>query len=210
VSNLERPSFGDAIVRAALANIPVAGPALVEGYNVARQLDRQRIEQMAAEARRAMGDDELLALKLQEDERYLDLLVVAIEAVRRTSWEGKRITMGRLLGHALTDDADIDEDAALMSALAALEAPHFRLLAEVERHDREPESEPPTIPEPYRSALLAEGVCALPFAGGMSFSTRGMNVPHLSPFGMRLLEWVRQGDSDASASPMGRPESPPA
>jgi hypothetical protein len=209
MSNLERPSLADPIVRAALGSVPVVGAALAGLYDLGRELDQRRIQQMAAEARAAVGDDALLALKLQEDERFIDLLVVAVEAARRTSWDGTRITMGRLLGHALTDDADIDEDAALIVALAALEGPHFKFLATLEAYDFTELPQPdPTPPEPYKSALISQGVCALPFAGGMSFSTRGMAIPRVTPFGQRLLTWIREGE--AATRKQSDLDSPPA
>lgn len=198
MSNIDRFSLGDPIVRAALGSVPVVGPALAGLYELGGALDRRRIVQMAAEVRKTVGDDELLASKLQEDERFIDLLVVAIESVRRTSWEGKRITMGRLLGHALADDADVDEDAALVSALAALEAPHFRYLAQVEQ--AAPSLHGTNLPEPYNSALIAQGVVDYSASGGPPTAPRMLSVSGLSPFGRRLLEWVRDGEADADTS----------
>src|SRR5690349_4077713 len=113
---------------------------------------------MGEAAREAAGDDERFIRRLREDERLPDMLVQAGDAASRTSWEAKRMTMGWVLGQAVHDDADIDDYAALLSALSALEAVHFRLLAQIEVNVPMPPFAGHTIPEPYSSQLIAQGV----------------------------------------------------
>jgi hypothetical protein len=48
--------------------------------------------------------------------------------------------MGRVLGQAMRDDADIDYQAALLSALAVSEVIHFRYLAHIQGQAARPPS----------------------------------------------------------------------
>ena len=186
----EGPSVPAALVRAGLSLVPVVGSALAELYSLSRDLDRQRVQQMGEAAQDAAGDDERLIRRLGEDERLLDMLALASEAAQRTSWKAKRVAMGRVLGQAMQDDADIDEDAALLAALAALEAVHFRLLKGMAVKPPQP---PPlaeaVISEPYRSQLIAQGTLELGASGTWEPHLR---VSGVTAFGHRLLEWVEQ------------------
>ena len=56
----------------------------------------------------------------------------------------------------MADDADIDDHAALLGALAALEAPHFHWLGQVAVDVPRPPGVG-VIPEPYRSQLVGQG-----------------------------------------------------
>jgi hypothetical protein len=171
MAELEKPSILNAGVRAGLNMVPGVG-------------------QMARAARDEVGDDERLVRRLTEDERLRDMLVEASEAALRTSWEAKRITMGRVLAKAMADDADIDSYAAFLSALASLEAVHFGILAR-------PLSGP--VPEPYRTQLIAQGVVTT-----MTPQRGGVQIGGVSEFGTRLLTWIRTtepGDEQEAASP---------
>ena len=122
------------------------------------------------------------------------MLVEAGEAARRTSWEAKRITMGQVLAHAMSDDADIDYDAALLSALAALEAVHFRYLGQIAADPPTPWTGP-KVSEPYGSQLIAQGV-VVASSGGVGVATGFVEIGGVSEFGHRLMEWIREAESD--------------
>jgi hypothetical protein len=179
--------------------VPVVGGPLAELWTYAQDLDRWRVQQMGQALRDCVGDDDLLIERLKDNERLLDMLVEAGEAARGTSWEAKRIAMGRVLAHAISDDADIDYDAALLSALAALEAVHLRYIAQIADANDKPM--PPQaghlVLEPYRSHLIAQGVLEL----GTTYDGDDAIVG-ISEFGLRLMAWIR----DAEQNPPQPPE----
>ena len=113
------PSIPDAVVRAGLSLVPGVGGALAELYQLARDMDERRIQQMGSEARDVVMDDERFIERLQENERLRDLLVQAAEAARRTAWQAKRVILGRVVGQAVVDEAQVDESAALVAALVS-------------------------------------------------------------------------------------------
>jgi hypothetical protein len=192
MSEIEKPSAGEAVVRVALDLVPVVGGAFAAAWDYSLALDRWRIGQIAGEAASTFGDDERLAQRLLSNERFTDLLVVAVEAGRRTSWEAKRITMGRVLGHAMTDDADIDDHAALLMALAVLEAVHFHYLGRIAVEA----STPPlghVVPEPYRAQLVAQGVVAMTPVWDDTDQITGV-----SHFGTQLMAWIRDAETQLS------------
>lgn len=189
VRRVEQPSAGAAIMRVALNLIPGVGGAFAAAFDYFRELDRARVEQIAIEAAGAYGDDSELADRLTSDERFVDMMMLAFESGRRSSWEAKRIAMGRVLGQAMKDDADIDNLAALERALAALEAPHFHWL-------RVASTEPPQvplsghpIPEPYASQLTAQGVVQL-----STTYDGAREITGVSPFGWELIEWIQDAE----------------
>ncbi len=193
-SEIEKPSLPDAAVRAGLASIPVVGPALLELWSFGRQLDERRIRQTGMAARETAGDERLLR-RLREDERLLDMLTMAVEAGRRTTWEAKRVTMGRVLGRATFDDADIDDNAALLATLAALEAPHFRWLAEIEQLPATPGARV-VVPEPYNAVIRANGLVTEVIDGGGPLDQGGVFPTGLTEYGRRLVSWVRETETD--------------
>ena len=194
MSDIERPSVLDAAASAALGMIPVVGPAMAEGYRYARAMDEWRIQQMAGAARETVGDDDLMVRRLADDERLMDLLAAAVAGARSSSYEAKRIALGRVLAHAFTDDAAILEDAALISALGALEATHIRFLA---RLAADPPPPAPLaaaeVPEPYRSQLVAQGAIYLSPSGD-TYDAILQRIGGVTDFGLRLLDWIHEAE----------------
>lgn len=181
----------DAIVTA--AQVPEAG-LIALGVGLAQALWNMRAERFAASAAEAYGGTtEQLGQRLLDDERFVDLFATGLLAARRTQSDAKRNAMARVLGRALQDDAEIDDDAALLTTLAALDAPHFRLLAELEAGTwREfgptPQDGRPSerVPEPYRAALIANGLVSL----GSTYDGADL-IDSVSGFGHKLLAWLR-------------------
>ncbi|MGH9057704.1 MAG: hypothetical protein ACRDYY_17880 [Acidimicrobiales bacterium] len=192
MSQLDKPSFVDAAARAALGSIPVVGAALAELYSYGRALDEARVRQIGEVAREAVDDDEFFIRRLAENERLVDMLQLAVEGGRRSAWEAKRIAMGRVLGHAISDDAEIDEDAALLTALGALNnAVHFHWLGKLKNFYSRLHAGHLQVPQPYASALVAVGAVTFgptvagPSGGGFYYGTTGP-----TEFGLRLIDWV--------------------
>ncbi len=196
MSNVEKPSALDAAAAAALGMVPVVGSVMAEGYRYSRAMDAWRIRQMAESTRETVGDDNLIIQRLTEDERLVDLLAAAVDGARRSSFEPKRIALGRVLAQALTDDANILEDAALITALAALEAPHIQHLARLAAEPPQPAPLAATVvPEPYRSQLVAQGVVYLT-PGGETYDASRQRIGGVTDFGHQLLAWLRDAESD--------------
>jgi hypothetical protein len=76
--------------------------------------------------------------------------------------------MGRVLAQAINDDAVIDDSAAMLQALAVLDSPHFSLLAKIANLELSDLGGGFGVPEPYKSALIAQGV--------VTGSTRGVGL----------------------------------
>lgn len=194
MGEIEKPSMAAAVTQVAANLIPVVGGAFAAALGYAQELDRWRAQQMAEAARDAAGeqDDEQLLRRITADDRLVDLIAIAVDGARRSAWEAKRVTMGRVLGSALTDDADIDDSAAMLAALAVFEAPHFRYL---ETLASEPPPPPPLVEmpilEPYRSQLVAHGAVELGASGTWEPHLR---VSGVTEFGSRLLDWIRSAE----------------
>jgi hypothetical protein len=91
----------------------------------------QRVLNVAAgEAR--MTPQELLE-RILADERLLDLAAAVVAAATQTALEAKIRALGQALarGTLAEDDAVIDTEHFMVSALAALETPHLRVLNQV-------------------------------------------------------------------------------
>jgi hypothetical protein len=159
------------------------------------------VSQFAGEARDTFGHDELFVQRLTESPRLRDMFVEAADAARQTDWEAKRLTMARVVAHAMTDDADVDYDAALLSTLIALEAVHFRYLARIEVEVPMPPLSGHPVPEPYKSRLIAQGVVQTG-SGNMFTGAGGSEIVSISDFGAQLLAWVR------SVEPPGQETGP--
>jgi hypothetical protein len=160
----ERPSLPETLVRAGLSLVPGIGGALAELVTYTQELDRHRVAEMANETRELVGDDEKFLSALRHDNRLLDILRDAADAAGRTEWQAKRRAMGRVLGQAVLDDAQVDELAIMLVALQALEPIHYRYLAQLELAPEAPFQnleEDHLVPEPYRSHLLAAGVVSV-------------------------------------------------
>jgi len=71
--------------------------------------------------------DDLVA-RLARDQPTLSLAAEAVEAGMRTAVPEKIVALGRVLAQAALDDAKVDAERLVVAALAALEAPHIRLL----------------------------------------------------------------------------------
>jgi hypothetical protein len=114
------PSLPSVIAQAGLALVPGIGGALAILWAEAQDRDRRRVRQMGEAARDKVNDDERFVQRLMENERLVDLLVEAAEAARRSSWEAKRTSMGRVVAQAVIDDAEIDDSAETLNALIGL------------------------------------------------------------------------------------------
>lgn len=201
VTEPQEPSLPSTLVRAGFALVPGVGGALAELWAYAQDRDRWRVSQVGETLRDAVGDDDRLIRRLSDNERLMDMLVEAGEAARRTSWEAKRITMGRVLAHAVTDDAEIDYDAALVSTLAALEQVHFRLLGQI-TVDAPTAWSGPKVGEPYRSHLLGHGLVQ----DGVNISDA--QTLYVTQFGHRLMDWIQEAETDLEARSGGVPPDP--
>jgi hypothetical protein len=75
------------------------------------------------------GDAERFMARTDDPRRAL-LVDLALGAAGRTAYDDKVVALGRLLGRAVEepDDAKLDEQAALMAAVADIEAPHVAVL----------------------------------------------------------------------------------
>lgn len=194
-----KPSLPSAIIRAGLSAVPGVGGPLAELWEYSQALDRWRVSQMGTAARDDFGDDEAFVDRLRSDERLLDMLVEAAEAARRTEMEAKRIAMGRVLAQAMKDDAQIDDSAAMLRALAGLEAPHFRVLARLAAQPRvQIGAGDEDVPEPYLSQVIAAGV--LHATEGLISPTANSfaGAAYVTPFGHELLRWIREAGTDTS------------
>jgi len=195
----EKPSLTAAAIQVAANLVPVVGGAMAAALAYADELDRWRIAQMTEAARAEAGGDDRLLERLRSDDRFIDMVVVAVEGARRTAWEAKRILLGRVLGQAFTDDADIDDAAMLLTTLKAIEAPHVRILAGValgrlRESGPTPPGLPPAqrLPEPYRAALLSHGL--------VDNANWDSEVNSVTPYGHRLLDYLRQAEPEGPAS----------
>lgn len=190
------PLLGATAVEAIVTAAQVPGTGLITlGVGLAQALWNRRAERFTESAAEAYGGTtEELGQRLLDDERFVDLFATGLLAALRTESDAKRSAMARVLGQALQDDAKIDDDAALLTTLAALEAPHFRLLAELEAgmwHEFGPTPQgghpQERIPEPYRAALIANGLVDL----GSTYDGRNL-IASVSGFGHKLLDWLRE------------------
>jgi hypothetical protein len=186
----EGTGWDEAVFLAGVAAVPVIGGSLVVLLQKAFEDERRRIADVANAAREVVDHDATFVRRVEQDERLRDMLREALEAGARTSNEAKRVAMGRVLGQAVKDDAQIDDSAAMLQALAALESPHFALLARLET-ERDSASEVIRglrVPEPYRSELIAQGLVTISV---QVLRPTGLAITGLNDFGRRLLTWVR-------------------
>lgn len=189
------PTRGESLVRAAVRLVPVIGESL--GICIDDAIARRRrwgheaAEAMAVE----VGNDQLLIDRLQDDRLAL-LLLEAVEAAARSALEEKRRLLGRVVGRAVLDDAQVDEAQLVVAALRGLDAPHIRALerlARAARHSsgwddlaqQEAVSKASDAePEPVRAALLAHGAVY----GATGYGGSWLGVVRVTDFGMRLLK----------------------
>jgi hypothetical protein len=183
------PGWGETGFLALIAMLPSVGSSLVLLLQKTFEDDRRRVAQVAAAAQAVVDDDQRFLDRIAGDERLRDMLWTALDAGARTPNEAKRVAMGRVVGQAVNDDAQIDDSAALLQALAAFEAPHFALLAKFQTQ-RDSASDLYggfQAPEPYRSALIAQGVVSIAV---QAIRPTGLQITGLNDFGRRLLSWV--------------------
>jgi hypothetical protein len=90
---------------------------------------RRTGEALAAACEAGIPEDEL-GDRINATERTQLLAGYALSAATRTSWEDKVRTLGRSLaaGLLVDDDAQIDTEQLIISAIADIEAPHLALL----------------------------------------------------------------------------------
>lgn len=188
-SSAAAPPWTSTALRAGIAGIPFVGSSLevLVTDTIARR--QARVTETGASARDFVGDDETFVARLKADERLSVMLVEASETACGTRLRAKRIAMGRVVGQAIRDDALIEESQLLFLALRDLDAPHFRLLAEIE--GVEDIEEFGLVQEPMRSALMRHGVVesVVNYGGGIV-------VAGVSDFGRRLLAFVEEAESE--------------
>lgn len=130
----------------ALAGLPFGGPVgSVVGATLAPLLvpvAEQVFRELGMDGRRRSGEALAAACKASglsveetvrralNDEKSRLLSGTAIVAATHTAWEDKVRTLGRSLASGLlaTDDAEVDSEQLIMSAIADLEGPHLALL----------------------------------------------------------------------------------
>lgn len=178
---------------AAVSAIPVVGGPFAIVLQATIEADRRRMAQLAAAARDEVGDDDRLQQRLESNEQLRDMLLESLTAAAKTSNEAKRIAMGRVLAQAVNDDAAIDDSAAMLQALAVLDSPHFALLAKMANLELSDLGGGFRVPEPYKSALIAQGVATASVRG---IGPIGFTVEGINEFGHRLLQWLREAEAD--------------
>jgi hypothetical protein len=123
--------FGPAgLVGGAVAG-PLLEPVAIEILQRVGRAGRRRGGEALAVACEVteLSPEELLA-RISDDEKLQILAGMAISAAARTAWEDKVLTIGRSLASGLlaSDDAEVDTEQLIMSAIADMEAPHVALL----------------------------------------------------------------------------------
>lgn len=185
---------------------------VVVGDAIARR--HERIREAAQQVVAHSQDPERLVQRLSCDERLAGMFLSALETASRTHLEAKRHLIARVVARATEDDARIDEADRLITALRALDSPHFRALERIRiaedesRHRVEAEGTPESKsessivgdavrevsgdePEPIRSVLIRTGVAvpATVYGGGIV-------IYRISDFGRKLLDDLRASGLD--------------
>jgi hypothetical protein len=185
---------------AAVSAIPyVGGPlALVAERTIERS--RSNVAETGVAAIEEAGDPELFLQRVSDDERLAYMLLNAAEAAERTSLAAKRRLLGRVVGRAARDPAPIDESDLFTAALRDLDAPHLRVLAELEKAFQADQGRLKTLvakevmdrhPAPIAAALRRHGlvneVATWDYAGLFD---------DLTDFGRKLLDDLRRANAD--------------
>jgi hypothetical protein len=133
------------VVTATLAGMMIAGPegGLIAGtaaavvQHVVREEMARRFQRAAdvveiAATEAQMTPEELLE-RIRADDRLLELAASVIAAAAETALKTKVRLLGRALarGTLAADDATIDHERFMVDTLAALEAPHLRVLQQI-------------------------------------------------------------------------------
>jgi hypothetical protein len=202
-----RPVVAEAIAETALlasiSAIPgVGGPLAVIAERVIGELRRERVVDVA-ESAFAVTSPEHLVRQLEQNDRLADIFVRATESAMRSSHQAKRRAMGRVVAEAAQDSARIDVAELTIVALSELEAPHFRLLADLEAsagHYGEALAVSRRYPAPVPAALQRVGAAMnITYDGGQAAEDDGLPSPVLSSlteFGRELLGYVRDSESE--------------
>ena len=189
------PPWWETIVKAGLAAIPqIGGPLSVLIADVAAR-DRARVTEVGMTAVEAAGSPEVLLDAVQRDERVVDMLVMAAFAASQTSVQGKRRAMGRVVGSAARDDAEIDESQLMLRVLIDLDAPEFHVLGRIAGVGGDQDaarSIADSAPVPVAQALIRNGLVTT--AGTLG---GGLAIQGLTPFGRSLLDFVHEGDQES-------------
>jgi hypothetical protein len=191
--------FAEAGVAAAVAAIPgVGGPLSVVTTYALTEMRAARAREFG-EAMFQQVDPDRLVASLQEDDRLADLFARAVDSATRTRHRAKRRLMGEVVARASLDRAKIDESELLIWALEQLEAPHFRLLADL--HDATSEQAyelSSNYPSPVVATVERVGVAYQNFLdGGTAEGDDGLphlRVTGLTEFGERLIAYVAAAD----------------
>jgi hypothetical protein len=187
----------ETLVIAGLNLLPGIGGALASVYERTSQHTRENIALTGAAAIAEAGDEELLLRRIQEDERLSYLFLNVCEAAARTAAAEKKLLLGKLLGRAVRDEAEIDRGEIAERILRDLEPPHLRAMSEladaadatraggeVSQHAFNEVMD--KYPSPVRAALERHGLVST--AGTYD---GGEIVIGLNDFGRWLLEEVR-------------------
>ena len=132
-----------AITGAALG--PLLEPCAQKVWEGLSAAGRRRVgEALASACDAGIPQDELLE-RIDTSDRRQSLAGYALSAASRTAWKDKIRTLGRSLASGLLadDDAQIDTEQLIISAIADIEAPHLTLLEFLVLGAR-PERQPPS------------------------------------------------------------------
>jgi hypothetical protein len=193
----------ETLVIAALNLLPGIGGALASVYERTSQRTRENIALAGAAAIAEAGDEELLLKRIQEDERLSYLFMNVCEVAARSAVAEKKLLLGKLLGRAVRDEAEIDRGELAERILRDLEGPHLRAMSEladaadatqsrgeVSQHAFDEVMD--KYPSPVRAALERNGLLATVGTYG-----GGEIVIGLNEFGRWLLEEVRAAGAES-------------
>jgi hypothetical protein len=193
----------ETLVIAGLNLLPGIGGALASVYERTSQRTRENIAVAGAAAIAEAGDEELLLRRIQEDERLSYLFMNVCEAAARSAVAEKKLLLGKLLGRAVRDEAEIDKGELAERILRDLEGPHLRAMSEladaadatraggeVSQHAFDEVMD--KYPSPVRAALERNGLLATVGTYG-----GGEIVIGLNEFGRWLLEEVRAAGAES-------------
>jgi len=175
-------------VKAGLELVPWIGGALATLVGDIADRRRERVLDFAEVAIELVGDASGFLARLQANERVADMFVQAAFSAAGSSFEPKRRAMGRVVGQAATDDAQIDMSQLLIAVLIDLEAPHFHALGALAAA-RDPRSKVAAddLPWPVVAGLQRHGLIET-----MGTYNGGTMIKELTPFGRQLLDYVTQ------------------
>lgn len=187
--------FAEMGVVAAVAAIPgVGGPLSVVTNYALTEMRAARAREFGEDMFRLVEPDRLVA-ELRNDDRLADFFARAAESATRTRHRAKRRLMADVVARASLDRAEIDESELFVWALDQLEAPHFRLLTELQGASSEEAYELSSrYPAPVVATVERVGAAYQNFYdGGTAQGEDGLprlRVTGLTDFGERLITYV--------------------